>query len=238
MISAQNTPNLAGVTISGDHLDFEQLYDAIHDILPDEGEDPIHEGARMRILGFCYDLRHAMMGHREFTYVDNGLDEDKMRFLGAVGSTKNLYFSFNTLYPEMLFVMMALNHYTEKNEYSGRRPGLNPSVATVIKLQSAVWSCLEETLSTQKYLNTIRSINHAGDLVLYTTQYVDMLNLRYLKWDVEKREKNISIIAKRLSEQGDEYQTVKREVLEAAAENHCWPEQIQLAEDYPEEIEW
>ncbi|GAA0485905.1 hypothetical protein GCM10008986_09050 [Salinibacillus aidingensis] len=50
--------------------------------------------------------------------------------------------------------------------------------------------------------------------------------MRYLDWDVEKRAKNIWILARRLSEQGDEYQTVKSEVLEAAAENHCRPEQI------------
>ncbi|GEL77053.1 DUF6904 family protein [Tenuibacillus multivorans] len=238
MISTQNTPNLTGVTISGDYLDFQQLYDSLHDILPMEGEDTMHEEARMRVLSFCYDLRHALMGHREFTYVENGLNDDKMHLIGAVGSTKNIYFAFNTLYPELLFVMMALNYYTENAKYKGRQPGINPSVVVVKNLQTSVLTCLDETLSPQKFLNTIRSINQPKNLSNYVTQYVDLLNLRYLDWDKEKREKNISIIAKRLSEQGDEYQEVKNEVHEAASEYNCRPDQIRLEQDYPDEIDW
>lgn len=35
------------------------------------------------MLGVCYDLRHAMMGDREFEYVDNGMDAINMRKLSV-----------------------------------------------------------------------------------------------------------------------------------------------------------
>ncbi|WP_138418263.1 DUF6904 family protein [Aquibacillus sediminis] len=97
-------------------MDFYQLYDAIYDILPEEGEDRPFDEDRLRLLGFCYDLRHAKAGHKEFTYVDNGLNPGSMYELEVVGSQKNLYFSFSTYYPGILFVMMALT-------YANRGPG-------------------------------------------------------------------------------------------------------------------
>jgi len=49
----------------------------LHDIVGEEGEHLYYGGARLRILGVCYDLRHALMGDRDYEFVENGMDEEK-----------------------------------------------------------------------------------------------------------------------------------------------------------------
>ncbi|MCB8818349.1 DUF6904 family protein [Desulfosporosinus shakirovi] len=92
MLKVSATENLAGVTISGDQSDFETLYDSLHEIVGDEEDHPYHEGARLRVLGVCYDLRHALMGDREIimikdyawleNYITQYLDVLKCKILG------------------------------------------------------------------------------------------------------------------------------------------------------------
>nr|WP_082232903.1 hypothetical protein [Halobacillus massiliensis] len=72
----------------------------------------------------------------------------------------------------------------------------------------------------------------------YTTQYVDVLNSKFIDMDAEEREKQLTIIAKRLTETGEEYKEVEEVVLEAAHKYQCSPEDIQLNVHYPEEIDW
>lgn len=59
MIYVTNTSNNAGVAIYGDCLDFDALYEALHIVVGDEDEYVRYKAARIRILGVCYDLRHA-----------------------------------------------------------------------------------------------------------------------------------------------------------------------------------
>jgi hypothetical protein len=91
MIYVKNTPQNAGVAIYGDFMDFERLYDSLHNVVGDEDEFISYETARMRVLGVCYDIRHALMGDREIEFVDNGMDEAKMRWLSAITPDKNVY---------------------------------------------------------------------------------------------------------------------------------------------------
>ena len=60
MIRIQNTPNLLGVTTMGDINDLDELYEALHTIVGEELEYPDYEMVRLRVLGVCYDIRHAM----------------------------------------------------------------------------------------------------------------------------------------------------------------------------------
>ena len=72
----------------------------------------------------------------------------------------------------------------------------------------------------------------------YVTQYVDVLNERFLDLDAEKRVKNISTMVKRLAEKGNEYQQYRLEVTEAARIHDCSICDIELDIDYPDEIDW
>ncbi|KAB8139470.1 hypothetical protein F9U64_00095 [Gracilibacillus oryzae] len=249
MIHANSTTNHAGIKITGDFYDFEKLYESLHTIVGEEGEYYRFDGARLRVLGFCYDLRHAIMGHREVEFVENGMDEDKMKFLSIVGSDKNIYLSCTILWPEALFVMMALNDfvnlYASKQAkgsyriYSDFRNIWDSSITTVRQFQAAVANCMEETIP-------IKSINRIFKLMNndytwtddYVTQYLDELNVAFIEMDTEKRLKNISIMAKRIAEKGKGYQQLKEALEQAAREYNCPVSQLRTATEYPEFMDW
>jgi len=111
MIFVKNTPNNTGVSIYGDYMDFENLYEALHTVVGNEGEFTEFEAARIRVLGVCYDIRHALMGDREIEFVDNGMDDEKKRRMSVLASDRNVYLKIYVLWPEMLFVTMALNDF-------------------------------------------------------------------------------------------------------------------------------
>ncbi|ALX50031.1 DUF6904 family protein [Lentibacillus amyloliquefaciens] len=239
MLKAEHTPNYAGITLYGDFHDFEQLYEALHDIVGEEGEHPPYEEVRLYILSFCYYLRHAFMGHRESAFVDNGMTEDTMKFMNIAGSTKNIYFSFNTLYPQMLFTIGALNDFIRIRGKKLKHPALDRTITTLRQLQAAVIQSLEETLSQHAFKMMMNNMNHwLADFGNYYVQYIDQLNIRFIEWDKEKRKKNISVMAKRIFEKGKEYQSIKQEIDEVAREENVPVSEIHFAGEYPEEIDW
>ena len=158
MLKVETTPNNAGVTISGDFFDFDQLYEALHEIVGDEDEYPAHGGARLRILGICYDLRHAKMGHRDFTFVFNGLTDEVRQWHGIVAPDRNVYLSIQVLWPELLFCTMALNDFAElrARKLAGSRHGAfedrnviwDSTLARSGCCRRLVWRASEDSAST------------------------------------------------------------------------------------------
>ena len=78
-----------------------------------ENENIIYESAMNRVMGVCYDLRHALMGDRDIEFVDNGMDYDKMKWFSKVCSDKNVYYRIEILWPELLFVMISLKDFVK-----------------------------------------------------------------------------------------------------------------------------
>ena len=64
MLSVKTTENLAGVTVSGTYWDLNALYDALTNVIGEEESYPEFEACRIRVLGLCYDIRHAYQGDR------------------------------------------------------------------------------------------------------------------------------------------------------------------------------
>lgn len=60
-------------------MDFKNLYKALHTVVGDKDEFVGFEAVRIRVLGVCYDVRHALMGDQEIEFVDIGMDEEKKR---------------------------------------------------------------------------------------------------------------------------------------------------------------
>lgn len=249
MIQVKCTTNYLGVTICGDFYDFEALYDSLHTIVGDECEWVGYEGVRLRVLGVCYDIRHALMGHREVVFVENGLDPDKMRHLSIVANDKNIYLTCNVLWPEILFVTMALNDFIRlhakkqaKNNYYAMNDYRNvwdTSIAIVRSFQAVIANCLKETIPETSVNRVVKLMIHDYSWFdNYATQYLDELNCKFIEMDAEKRLKNISIMAKRLAEKGREYQAVKEAVLDAARKYDCHMSEIRSPTEYPEIIEW
>lgn len=249
MLKVSATTNLAGVTISGDHSDLETLYDSLHEVVGDEGEYRGHAAARIRVLGVCYDIRHALMGDRGILFVDNGMDTEKMKRMGTITHDANVYLSVQVLWPEMLFVLMALNDFCRfhaqkltKKRYDMMldKPVIwDHNITQMRLLQAEVAKCLQEIVEGKTYSRMINMmILDYTWLENYVTQYLDVLNVRFLEMDRVKRLKNISIMAKRLTDKSDEYRSIQRTVTEAAREYNCNPEDISLKLEYPEQIDW
>ena len=251
MLFIQNTSNNTGVAIYGDYMDFENLYEALHEVVGEEDEFVGYDGARIRILGVCYDLRHALMGDRKYEFVDNGLDEEKKRRMSVLASDKNLYFRIEVLWPEMLFVTIALNEFLKlyarkhiKAKYSADLFSENKiiwdkNIAQVRMLQSALSECLKQTISEHAYARMHNIMN--GSYVYfnrYLTQYLDILNVRFMEMNKEKRLKNISTTAKRIVEKNNEYRHLEDQIREEARRLKCGVNDLRLDLDYPEEIDW
>jgi hypothetical protein len=225
--------------IHGDHLDFDELYEALHAIVGDEDEFLAYGAARIRVLGVCYDLRHALMGDREIEFVENGMNEDIMKRLSTITQQKNVYLVINVLWPEMLFVTMAINDFILLNRKKCKHPQWDKTTAAVRKLQAAVAECIKQTVSDASYKRMINMMTR--DYTWsdnYARQYLDILNCRFLDMDKGKRLKNIPTMAKRVTEKGREYMEVKSEVIAAAKKYNCSVDNIKPGMEYPDDIVW
>jgi hypothetical protein len=249
MIQVISTMNEAGVSVLGDFEDIEGLYQALHEVVGDDEELERYAGARLRVLGVCYDLRHALMADRGVEFVENGLDTDKIKRLGIIAPEKNVYYKIEVIWPELLFVVMVLNDfiwfYAKKQSKGSYTPLTewrslwDPAISQVRIFQSAVANCLRETLSEASYSRVLKQMNRTYPwMEHYTSQYVDLLNIRFLEMDRDSRQKSISIMIKRLAEKNKEYLTLEQEVTAAARHHQCSIEDIKIGLDYPEDFEW
>ena len=166
-----------------------------------------------------------------------------MQRLSIMGSEMNIYLSFETYWPEMIFVCYALNDFIYLHEKKHKIHAWDSTIATVRKFQAAVSKCLQDTLTPNKFAqlkkyitpqNSWRTIRYES----YATQYLDKLNLKFIEMDRVKREKNLSIFAKRLGELDAQYYQEKQAIYEFAKENGICPDQVRNSKQYPDDIEW
>lgn len=248
MITVENTPNNLGVTISGDQHDFDRLYDALHAVVADETYAP---SARLRVLGICYDIRHALMGNRDYTFVPNGLTDEIKKYQAIMAPDKNVYLRINVLWPELLFIQFALNMFSEryvkslaKNAYMSEyytHPKViwDETFAQVRLFQAAIATGIQNTVSDTSYRRMVNIMTrYDWRAYAYFTQYIDVLNDKFIAMTPEKRLKNITIMAKRIAEPNDDYRQLEKEVSQAALKYNCSTDEIRLDIEYPEHLEW
>ena len=256
MIRMENTANLAGVTISGDYYDFETVVDAFYQISIDE-KDQKHTGYRnvsTRILGICYDIRHAMMGDRDILLTENGMNNERMAFHSQITPRHNLYYSCNILYPEMLFAMKVLNDLVKLYMESLVKPSesyfaamskevlWDKHIPIIRSFQSAFTDCLKEVLTPNSFVRWKNLVfksytNTAG----FCLQYLDLKNIEYLEINREQRLKKLSVISKRLADYDNdsEYSGIREHLREESYRQGCHPGDLKLiGYDYPDEIDW
>ena len=112
-------------------------------------------------------------------------------------------------------------------------------IAHVRLFQSAVSKCIGNTVSDKAYARMLNIMNKGYPWMKhYITQYLDILNEKFIHMDREKRLENISRMAKKLSECGKDYQKVRGDVMDAAAEYNCPVDNIRLNLDFPDDIDW
>lgn len=256
MITIENTKNLTGVTIKGDYNDFQQLVDAFYELTIDDEDEKYKAYYDMstRVLGLCYNIRHASMGDREIKFEENGTDREMLSAKSMIAPEYNVYYSCNYYYPEMMFIMLALNQLIllrmnkiQKPKNSYREP-LNKMVIwdstinTIRSFQSAFNDCVKNTLSPNSYTRWINVMNNEylsiNDI---NHHYIDLHNIKYLKLDRETRLKKLSSISKKLVEFrfDREHEEIMFSIREGALELGCDESEVVLKGfEYPEKIQW
>ncbi len=256
MIKLQNTENLTGVSISGDFYDLDNLVDALHKITIDEFSETNSEYVDMstRVLGVCYDIRHALQGDREIVLMDNNMDNEKMRYHSTITNTNNVYYKCNCFYPEMFYVTLALNRLvkirvkelSKKNYsydcYTDKNVVWDDTIAVIRNFQSEFAKCVKELITERSFVMWLKYMNEENFFIsdIYH-QFLDILNLQYIKMTKEKRLKNLTKISKRIVEfdYDMEYEDIQKSINEAAIKYNCPKSEIIFEDmEYPRVTEW
>ncbi|AYC28571.1 DUF6904 family protein [Paenisporosarcina cavernae] len=239
MLSIQHTANLTGATIMGDFWDLDELFQAFHTVLGDENKYYDWEGPRKRLLEVANDIHAASRGKNNLLLIGNGLSKDSMVAHEFVGPDKNVYFSFEILWPELLFTTVALNDfirlYTHKHKYAM----LDIHVTTLRKFQSLVGELLEKVSDPKDFIQFMTTISSGVTSVEdYAVQYVDMMNLQFIDFTKEQRTEILGKLALKFAVPNPEYDSVKEKVIAAANPTKSSISDMSLKKEYPEEIEW
>lgn len=253
MITVKPTDKLTGVTIRGDYLDFSYLVESIYN-LTSAGNDersPYYSVA-IRTLGICYDIRHAYQGDREIELVDNGMHAEIMKWHSLITPEQNVYYSVNILFPEALFVALAVKDLylyagirAEKSEtdewqqpYS--RAAYLRDIANLDQLAAGILEAFTEVIGQEDADKVIRLYQRTDQSYYqYASQYIDKLNLEYLKTIFDKRKDKLRNIAKRIIEKPTAYYKLEADLKYWAKEYKTSIHELHDPKlQYPEEIEW
>jgi hypothetical protein len=251
MIKFRLTENLAGVAVSGDFNDFYDLVEAFHEIAiyEDDTKNSYYSDISTRVLGLCYDIRHAYQGDRSVLLEENGMDRDKMKWHGIITPESNVYYECKCIFPEMVFNMLAIDKLIEvkarnlsKNRYfelTDKKVLWNKSLSMLRLLQSQFVECVEEIHEPRnfsRWYNLVASrINSIEEI---SGGYIDLVNISYLKLDKDNRLKKLNIYTKRITEfyHDPDYRKLKKELDELKKEHgHS---HFRLNMEYPEKIDW
>ena len=258
MISAVPTENLTGVTIEGDFDDFYEIVESIYRMTGfEEDYDNRYWGVKNRLLGICYDIRHAYMGDRDIKLVENGVNDLMMKYHSMILPDHEVHFSVNILFPEAVFVALSIvelyasarsyyGHRTKKQEENAVFPAHRYSDylrdrAVLDTLSAVIFEALAEVIGDDELEKLFKFINrqYIDFFYDYATQFVDKCNIEYLKTEPEKRKKKLKSIAKRFVQQPDSYKNMKESLIYTAKAQGCsFHELCDVNMIYPKKIEW
>lgn len=239
MLSIECTEQYTGARISGDYWDLDELLHACYEVIGDENRYYDYQGARNRILQVCYEIRNATKGNRNIEFVANGLHRGIMKTKNMIASEKNIYFSVEVLWPELIFMTLALNDFIDLHQQLIDPSPWNIHITTIRKFQSTVTNFLNEFLIEEHFLVFLQLMyDKSPKFFRYATQYVDVLNLEFIDLSIEERKEHLGAYAIRLLIEDEEYVALKQEILAAANVTKKKLHELPLEIKYPEFIEW
>ncbi|WP_431028471.1 DUF6904 family protein [Lysinibacillus sp. LZ02] len=239
MLTIQPTELLTGFRISGDYWDIDALLRAIYDVTGEENRYLDFQGARNRILGVCLELRHAIKGEHHIEFIANGIHKGLEKEKAILAPTKNIYFAVDILIPELLFTTIALNDFIRLYQELVDPTIWNTSIATIRQFQGVVATALEQLITEEHYLVFLQMLHAKQTFYFrYATQYVDLLNVEYLKLSRQEREERIAAYALRLLMEDEEYTVLKEQLLATASVTKHVIHELNLTLKYPETIDW
>lgn len=261
MITAKATEHLTGILLEGEFQDFYEMVESIYRMtgLDDDHNAPFWS-IKNRLLGICYDIRHAFQGDRSVKLVENGANDELMKWHSMVMPQNNLHYAVEILFPEAVFVALTVSElYPSSSVYYGNRARkmqkkeeskrifVNDYAdyirdkAMLDLLSSVILSTFAQVIGDEEFekIMRLRQKNYSFDYMDYITQYVDKCNIDYLKTVPEKRKDKIRNIARRLITQPEAYKKMKLDLKIAAAEYGCSVHDLSDPKlKYPDEIEW
>ncbi|MDD3416923.1 MAG: hypothetical protein PHY47_23505 [Lachnospiraceae bacterium] len=255
MLQTKPTEHLMGITIQGDYNDFSELVDSIYSVTGlDENSEDIYYGVKNRLLGICYDIRHAYQGDRNVVLVDNNMNRDKMKWHEMITPEQNVYYSVEVLFPEAIFVAAAVPHmYMFSDKYYGSRANKSemsiPPVpysnmmrdkANLDVLCGGIWQALGQVIGDDELERIIHSYQLAReDYMDYATHYIDKCNIELYKTPVDKRKDKLRNIAKRIVKKPQAYFSMEQNLKYWAKEHKTTIYELKDPKlEYPEKIEW
>ena len=261
MISAKPTEHLTGVILEGEYEDLYEMVESIYRITGlEEDYNDRYWSVKNRLLGICYDIRHAFQGDRNVKLVDNGANDELMKWHSMIMPKQNLHYSVEVLFPEALFVAFSVAElYLPASEYYGERArklqkkAEHPrkfvdKYADYIRdqamldiLSSVILSAFAEVIGDADFekVMKLREKSYGYEYGHYATQYVDKCNLEYLKTDPGKRKDKLRNIAKRLLRKPDSYKKLLSGLESTSKRYGCSIHELQDPDlEYPKDIEW
>lgn len=257
MLQTKPTEHLTGIAVQGDFKDFSELVESIYRItgLTDD-QTELYYGVKNRLLGICYDIRHAFMGDRDIILADNGMNKEIMKWHEIITPTQNVYYSVNILFPEAIFVAVSVpKMYRFSSAYygkKGRRADMEcdlPMIpyadyirdkANLDVLCAGIFQALGEVIGNEELEKLIQLMQRADESYMdYATHYIDKCNIELLKTAVEKRKDKLRNIARRIAKRPQAYQNMEDELKYWAKEYKTTIYNLQDPRiEYPEYFEW
>lgn len=260
MIVAKPTEHLTGITLEGEFQDFYELVDCIYRMTGlEESYDDIYWGVKNRLLGICYDIRHAYQGDRNVVLTENGVYKELMECHSMILPQNNVHFSVEILFPEAVFVALSIPElYLWSRTYYGSRAKKQEDKwgfraqrysayvrdqALLDWLSATIMQALADVIGDDELEKLMKYHTRGYDddvlFAQYVTQYIDKCNLEYLKTAPEKRKDKLRNIAKRFIQKPVTYEKMKMEFEYLAKEYNCSINELRDSRlEYPEQIEW
>lgn len=255
MIYVKATMHLTGVTIQGDLDDFNDLVSAIYRMTGTSEEvGDLYESVKNKLLGLCYDIRHAYMGDREIVLKDNVLGSNIKEEFGIHECNQNIYYSVNILYPEAIFLALAVpdmfvyskGYYGKRDQYNQEYKMINSysnyfkDKALLSLLSSSIYQSLEEVIGSDEFNKLYSLINKENpDYVDYVTLYIDQCNLDLIKTQIVQRKDKLIDITRNFIKKNKEYKNIEKRIKAYAHKHQISIDQIEDVNiEYPEVIEW
>lgn len=259
MLTMQPTEKFVGINVQGDYYDFLEFTESVHRLTgmwPEEDYDDPYYASSNRLLGICYDFRHAYMGDRDVVVKDNGFDRELMKYHNLVTSDKTVYYSVNILFPEAIFVAATsekLLYYAgryygkegkklkEKEElpFSYEYTDYVKDCGIIRNFAGLVWSALGQVIGEVGLENVLKAQSPYESYTGYAAQYIDKLDIDLIKAKPDKRAGRLKTIARKIISQDSSYYQTYHDVLEAALEYGCSIHEVHDPTlEFPEEIDW
>lgn len=243
MLQIKSTANNTGVAVSGNYDDLNELYNALLCVIGAEGEFFYEAASRLRVLSVCHEIRHAFEGEREKFRSDHNIQ----------------YYAFRILWPEAAFIAAILDNFVlhsyAKNLYSSLIPEifdkqaqsvLRNQIALIHYFQDLVWNELECIVGNKQIKSIfgeyydLRAMHFKyPQLDGFYTQWLDLLNTKYLCSKPEKRCSYLATILTRLFSIDEDYLVLKNSIKTFADQEGIRITGVKITDFvYPDKIQW